>query len=137
MVMLRDHVLGRLPQVDLPEVLLAIHARTSFAHAFTHISEGAARVADLPISLCAGLLAEACNIGFEPIGRADISALTRSRLSWVQQNYLCAETLTRANACLVDIQTTIPLAQAWGGGEVTSRGTPLRVSSRNLPCLSH
>jgi TnpA family transposase len=117
---LRDHVLARLPRVDLPEVLLEIHARTGFAHAFTHISEGAARVADLPVSLCAVLLAEACNIGLEPVVRSDVSALTRGRLSWVQQNYLRAETLTRANACLVDTQTTIPLAQAWGGGEVAS-----------------
>ncbi len=78
------------------------------------------RVADLPISLCAVLLAEACNIGLEPVVRADTPALTRGRLSWVQQNYLRAETLTRANACLVDTQATIPLAQAWGGGEVAS-----------------
>ena len=73
-----------------------------------------------PISLCAVLLAEACNIGLEPVVRSDIPALTRSRLSWVQQNYLRADTLTRANACLVDTQTTIPLAQEWGGGEVAS-----------------
>lgn len=117
---LRDHVLARLPRVDLPEVLLEIHARTGFAHAFTHISAGAARVADLPVSLCAVLLAEACNIGLEPVVRSDVPALTRDRLSWVQQNYLRAETLTRANACLVDTQTTIPLAQAGGGGEVAS-----------------
>jgi TnpA family transposase len=31
-----------------------------------------------------------------------------------------AETLTRANACLVDTQTTLALAQAWGGGEVAA-----------------
>jgi TnpA family transposase len=120
LITLRDHVLARLPRIDLPEVLLEIHARTGFAHEFTHISEGAARVADLPISLCAVLLADACNIGLEPVVRSDIPALTRSRLSWVQQNYLRAETLTRANACLVDTQATIPLAQAWGGGEVAS-----------------
>jgi TnpA family transposase len=117
---LRDHVLARLPRVDLPEVLLEIHARTGFANEFTHISEGAARVADLPISLCAVLLAEACNIGLEPVVRSDIAALTRGRLSWMQQNYLRAETLTRANACLVDAQTFIPLARQWGGGEVAS-----------------
>ena len=101
-------------------MLLEIHARTGFAHEFTHISEGAARVADLPISLCAVLLAEACNIGLEPVVRSDIPALTRGRLSWVQQNYIRAETLTRANACLVDTQATIALAQEWGGGEVAS-----------------
>jgi TnpA family transposase len=117
---LRDHVLARLPHVDLPEVLLELHARTGFAHEFTHISEGAARVADLPISLCAVLLAEACNFGLEPVVRSDIPALTRSRLSWVQQNYIRADTLTRANACLVDTQATIALAQEWGGGEVAS-----------------
>jgi hypothetical protein len=117
---LRDHVLTRLPRIDLPELLLEIHTRTGFAHAFTHISEGTARVADLPLSLCAVLLAEACNIGLEPVIRSDVPALTRGRLSWVQQNYFRAETLTRANACLVDFQATLPLAQAWGGGEVAS-----------------
>jgi TnpA family transposase len=38
----------------------------------------------------------------------------------VQQNYIRAETLTRANARLVDAQSRIPLAQAFGGGEVAS-----------------
>jgi hypothetical protein len=120
LVKLREQVMDRLPRVDLPEVLLEIHARTGFAHEFNHISEGAARAADLPTSLCAVLLAEACNIGLEPVAHADIAALTRRRLSWIQQNYIRAETLTRANACLVDAQSFIPLAQQWGGGEVAS-----------------
>ena len=72
------------------------------------------------MSLCAVLLAEACNLGLEPVAHAAISALTRGRLSWIQQNYIRAETLTRANACLVDAQSLIPLAQQWGGGEVAS-----------------
>jgi TnpA family transposase len=38
----------------------------------------------------------------------------------VQQNYIRAETMTRANARLVDAQARIPLAQAFGGGEVAS-----------------
>jgi TnpA family transposase len=117
---LREAVVARLPRVDLPEVLLEIHARTGFAQEFTHLSEGAARVGELPISVCAVLLAEACNIGLEPVVRSDVAALTRGRLNWVQQNYLRAETLTRANATLVDTQSTLPLAQAWGGGEVAS-----------------
>ena len=66
------------------------------------------------------MLAEACNIGFDPVAHADSAALTRRRLSWIQQNYIRAETLTRANACLVDAQSFIPLAQQWGGGEVAS-----------------
>ena len=90
------------------------------------------RVDDLPTSVCAVLLAEACNIGLEPLIRGDNPALTRNRLSWIQQNYIRAETLTQANAYLVDCQSTNPLAQEWGGGEVASADgmrfvTPVRT----------
>jgi hypothetical protein len=85
-----------------------VRAWTGFAGAFTHISEGDARVQDLTTSLCAVLLAEACNIGLEPLIRPDIPALTRGRLEWVQQNYIRAETITQANALLVDARARIP-----------------------------
>jgi TnpA family transposase len=120
LVALRRDVAARLPHVDLTEVLLEVLAWTNFASEFCHVSEGDARVADLDLSLCAVLLAEACNIGLEPLVRPDVPALTRGRLSWVQQNYVRAETITKANARLVDDQAKIPLAQAWGGGEVAS-----------------
>jgi TnpA family transposase len=117
---LRRDVTARLPRVDLTEVLLEVLAWTGFAGEFRHVSEGDARVDDLDLSLCAVLLAEACNIGLEPLVRPDVPALTRGRLSWVQQNYIRAETIAKANARLVDDQAKIPLAQAWGGGEVAS-----------------
>ena len=44
----------------------------------------------------------------------------RNRLSWVQQNYVRAETLIEANARLVECQTASTLAREWGGGEVAS-----------------
>lgn len=120
LIALKAVVADLLPRVDLPEALLEIHQKTGFADEFTHISEGGARVDDLSISICAVLLAAACNIGLNPVVRLDVPALTRNRLTWVQQNYIRPETLIRANARLVDAQTRIPLAQAWGGGEVAS-----------------
>ena len=120
LIVLRQKVMELLPQVELPEVLLEVQAWTGFADEFTHISENNARVENLSLSVCATLLAEACNIGLAPLIRRDSAALTRARLSWVQQNYLRAETLVRANARLVDAQADIPLAQTWGGGEVAS-----------------
>jgi hypothetical protein len=101
LIALRSAVAARLPRVDLPELLLEIDARTRFAGAFTHVSEADARASDLATSVCAVLLAEACNTGLEPLLRSDASALRRSRLNWVRQNYLRAETLTWANARLV------------------------------------
>jgi TnpA family transposase len=104
----------------LPEILLEVHAWTGFASQFTHLSESGSRVEDLPTSICAALLGEACNVGLEPLVRREMPALTRGRLAWVQQNYLRAETLIQANARLVDYQATLPLARRWGGGEVAS-----------------
>jgi hypothetical protein len=60
--------MARLELVDLPELLLEMHTRTG----------------GVTTSLCAVLLAEACNTGFEPLIRRDNPALRRSRLSWVR-----------------------------------------------------
>jgi len=117
---LRKDIQDVMPRVDLPEILLEIQAMTGFADEFTHISDGGTRVTDLPLSICAVLVAEACNIGLEPLIQPGNPALTRERLAWVQQNYLRPETLARANARLVAAQATIPIASAWGGGEVAS-----------------
>lgn len=120
LVDLREQVVSRLPEVDLPEILLEISARTEFTDAFTHLTEQSARAKDLSISLCAVLLAEACNTGPEPLIRHDVLALTRERLAWVTQNYLRDETLVAANSVLVAAQNRVDLAHAWGGGEVAS-----------------
>lgn len=117
---LSSQVKQLLPPVDLTELLLEIDARTGFTHEFMHVSESEARAKDLHVSLCAVLLAEACNIGHEPLIKNNIPALTRHRLSWVKQNYLRAETLVSANARLVDFHSTLELAGRWGGGEVAS-----------------
>jgi TnpA family transposase len=120
LVRLREAVAGRLPRVDLPELVLEIGARTGFIDAFTHASEAGSRLGGLGTSISAVLVAEACNTGFEPLVCPDVPALRRSRLSWVKHNYVRAETLTAANARLVAAQNGITLAQAWGGGEVAS-----------------
>ncbi|OCA52459.1 Tn3 transposase DDE domain protein [Photorhabdus namnaonensis] len=117
---LTERVSGLLPVVDLTELLLEINAHTGFIDEFSHASEADARMEGLTVSICAVLLAEACNIGIEPFIRPNIPALTRHRLNWTRQNYLRAETLASANARLVDYQSTLLLAQKWGGGEVAS-----------------
>ncbi|RLV57826.1 Tn3 family transposase [Parashewanella curva] len=120
LIELNQQVTALLPKVDLTELLLEIHEHTGFLNEFSHISETNARAKDLPISICAVLVAEACNIGFEPLIKSHIPALTRHRLSWVKQNYFRNESIVNANAKLVDHQATLPLAQQWGGGEVAS-----------------
>ena len=109
-----------MPRVDLPEILLEIAGRTGCMDTFSHLSERTARAADLTTSLCAVLLAEACNTGPEPFVRQDTPALRRDRLLWVDQNYVCNETLIACNAVLVAAQNRIALARTWSGGDVAS-----------------
>lgn len=102
-----------LPPVYLTELLLEINAHTGFADEFFHASEASARVDDLPVSISAVLMAEACNIGLGPLIRSNAPALTLYRMNWTKANYLRAETITSASARLVDFQATLPLAQIW------------------------
>lgn len=110
--------------------MIFFNAHTGSADEFFHSGEASARVDDLPVS--AVLMAEACNIGLEPLIRSNVPVLTRHRLNWTKANYLRAETIISANARLVDFQATLPLAQVWGGGEVASADgmrfvTPVRT----------
>ncbi len=91
-------------------------------------SEASARVDDLSVSISATLMAGACNIGQEPLIRSHVPALTRHRLNWTKANYLRAETITSANARLVDFQATLLLAQVWNSSSV-GRNDP----DRRLP----
>jgi hypothetical protein len=71
---LRPAVQGKMPKAGMPDLFLEIMQRTGFAQAFTHLSERQARVENFETSLCAALVAEACNIGIEAVSRQDVPA---------------------------------------------------------------
>lgn len=127
----REQLAAALPQVEVAALLREVDAFTGFARAFTHVADGQPATADLPLSVCAVLLAQACNLGLRTVARPDVPALTLARLAWVQQNYLRAETLTAANARLVDAQAGLPLAQAWGAAARWPRPT---ACASSCPC---
>jgi TnpA family transposase len=109
-----------LPRVRLPELLLEVHARSGFLGEFTHAGGADARVDQLEVSMAAVLMSEACNFGYKPVTDPDEPALTRARLSHVDQNYLRADTIKAANARLILAQAELELARLWGGGLVAS-----------------
>ncbi len=123
----------RLPEVDLPDVLLEVAARTGFPGAFTDPGGRAAKVDGFATSLRAVLVAEACNIGLEPLLQPEDPALARARLSWVAQNFVRDETIAAANARLVAAQNALPTARLWGDGEIASAdGVRFVVPSRTI-----
>lgn len=117
---LRSAVQAFMPRADMPGVLLEVMRRTGFAQGFSHLSERQARVDDFEISLCAALIAGACNTGYAPVIRQEIPALRRSRISWVDQNFIRPETLSAAGASIVAAHARLPIARLWGEGEVAS-----------------
>ena len=117
---LRALVAGMLPPIDLPELLLEVQAWTGFLDEYVHVGELGTRMEDLPVSVAALLVAEACNVGLTPVTKPAVPALTRDRLSHVDQNYLRAETHSAANARLIEAQASVGVAQLWGGGLIAS-----------------
>ncbi|GAA2511667.1 hypothetical protein GCM10010406_54850 [Streptomyces thermolineatus] len=111
-----------LPRIDLPDLLFEVHSWTGFLDSFKHMSDRPTRMEGLLVSLVALLVAESCNIGLTPVIDATNTnkALTRSRLSHVDQNYLRADTIAAANAALITAQSRIELAQIWCGGLLAS-----------------
>jgi TnpA family transposase len=110
---------GMLPRVSVPEVILEVMSwQPGFVQAFTSVSGGRTRLADLHVTVAACLSAHAMNIGFDPIVKKGVAALERDRISHVDQNYMGAETYQAANPFLIAAQAGIDLAQRWGGGLV-------------------
>ena len=60
---LRANVDALMPPADLPDLVFEIAAKTEFLRAFTNDHEPNAQLHDLDISLCAVLVAQACNVG--------------------------------------------------------------------------
>jgi TnpA family transposase len=114
------NVTSRLPDIDLAELLLEIDARSGFITEMLTVAESQPRRDDFMISVCAVLVSQACNIGLRAVAQPNHPALNLARLAWVQQSYVRADTLVRANAKLVEQQASLELAQRWGGGEVAS-----------------
>lgn len=84
-----------LPRIDLPDLLFEVHSWTGFLDAFNHVSARPTRMDGLLVSLVALLVSESCNIGLTPVTDPNERALTRSRLSHVDQNYLRGDTSPR------------------------------------------
>lgn len=92
LVELRTLTNRMLPRVDLPEVLLEVFSWTGADQAFTSITGGETRLADLGVSIAALLVVDACNITRRPVIKSNVEALTRDRLAHVEANYLRLDT---------------------------------------------
>jgi hypothetical protein len=112
-----------IPRVDLSELILEVMSwHPDLVAAFTSVTGGRARLADLYVSVAALLTAHALNVGLSPVVDEQIAALTRGRLVHIDQHYLRAETYAAANAVLIDAQAGIA---------IPTRATPMSRADRH------
>jgi TnpA family transposase len=115
---LRKLIEPRLPEVDLPELLIEVDAWAGFTDHLTPLSGNRRRSADMPAVLYAVILAQATNLGLTGMARA--SEFSYQQLEWAWEQLCREDTLTAASATLVDYHHRLPLAQEWGAGRLSS-----------------
>jgi hypothetical protein len=114
--------------------LMDVHSWTGMLDAYTHVGGLASSMDQLPVTVAALLVTDACNVGLVPVIHPGDPALSRDRLSHVDQNYVRADTHTEANARLVDYQARIGITDLWGGELVASvDGLRFRVPVQTIP----
>jgi TnpA family transposase len=121
LVDLRKRVAAMLPRVDIGEQILEVMGWVpQFLKSLTALSGGAARMADLNVTVAAALTGQALNIGYGPVSSPGVPALERRRIGHVGRTYLRAAGYTAANPHLIAQQAGIGFAQALGGGMVAA-----------------
>jgi hypothetical protein len=118
---LRKLIEPRLPEVDLPELLIEVDGWAGFTDRLTPLSGNRRRSADMPAVLYAVILAQATNLGLTGMARA--SEFSYQQLEWAWEQLCREDTLTAASATLVDYHHRLPLAQE----------RPARSSTRRSP----
>ena len=115
---LRKLIEPRLPEVDLPELLIEVDGWTGFTDHLVPLSGNRRRSPDMPCLLYAAILAQATNLGLSGMARA--SEFSYQQLEWAWEQLCREDTLTAASAALVDYHHGLPLAQEWGAGRLSS-----------------
>jgi TnpA family transposase len=115
---LRKLIEPRLPEVDLPELLIEVDGWTRSTDHLTPLSGNRRRSADMPSLLYAVIVAQATNLELSGMARA--SDYSYQQLEWAWEQLCREDTLTAASASLVDYHHGLPLAHDWGAGRLSS-----------------
>jgi hypothetical protein len=117
-VVLERLIDGRLPRVELSELLVEVDGWTGFSGCLEHARGPEPRSRDLSRHLYAAILAQGCNLGLTRMAQS--CDQTYDRLAWCTTWYLREETLRAAVAAVVNYQHHQPMSRHWGGGTLSS-----------------
>jgi TnpA family transposase len=105
------------PLIEVPDLLMEVHAWTGFADRFTHI-----RTQEPPRSIpamLAGVLADATNLGARRMAAAS-KGVSPQEIAWKRIFHTRPETYKLAQASITDRHAEHPHATLWGDGSTAS-----------------
>jgi hypothetical protein len=105
------------PLIEVPDLLMEVHAWAGFADHFTHI-----RTQEPPESIpamLAGELAVATNLGAKHMAAAS-KGITAREIAWTWIFHTRPETYKLAQGCITDRHAQHPHALLWGDGSTAS-----------------
>jgi hypothetical protein len=136
----KDGLLARLPTAPLAEIVIEVDKETGFSACLTHAAGATPRAPELEHrrNLYGAIISQACNFG--STRTSELTRIPADTLDWYTQWYLRDDTTMRAaNAAVINRHHRHPLAQAWGGGTLSSSDglrLPMRGKSLTAWALS-
>jgi hypothetical protein len=115
---LKEELSELLPLAPIASLLVELDRRTGFLDCFTDAGGKQTRSPELKRNLLAVLIANATNLGL--VRMAEACGISYDILAWTQEWYVREETLSAANAAVVNYHHRLPLTQAFGGGTLSS-----------------
>ena len=115
---LQQEIRKRIMTRDITDVLIDVDNIVHYSDPLTHVTLGQAKDQNLLLHLYGCLLAQACNLGFARMAKS--SDLNHQRMLWVNRWFIRNETLNAANERLVTYLQTLPYADIWGKGLLSS-----------------
>jgi hypothetical protein len=109
----------RLPLIRIEQLLMEVDRLTQFSRHFTPVQGHQARPPQFYRTLIAALLSQATNLGVVSMS-ASVQGLTVDMLRRVLRDYIREETLTAANAAIVNRHHALPLSALHGTGTLSS-----------------
>jgi hypothetical protein len=117
---LRRTIEGALPRVRIEDVLTQVDTWYGFTRAFRPPAERVPRLPNFMTTLLATLIAHGTNLGIATMAHSVEDEITSDRLQEMSQWCLREDTLTTANALLVNFHYRLPLSAVRGDGTVSS-----------------
>lgn len=128
-LLVKRRVYSMLPRIHLADMLIELDTWTGFLDQFTHLSFKAAPEGERKMILLAAIMAMGMNLGLGKM--AEATKFTYRQLSWSVDWHLRDDTITKAQAVLVNFVLRQTLSKRWGDGtKSSSDGIRFKVGVR-------